>query len=122
MAGRPHWLRELAADVAQVYHAMPENERQNTVIISTNYGEAGALELYGPEFGLPTVFATHNSFHSWGPPPDSVRTYIGVMIDIDDARPPIRQCAGSKSFSLPGLYPAAAKYPDLHFARAYVFN
>lgn len=66
---------------------MPLNEKQNAVIISTNYGEAGALELYGPEFGLPTVFATHNSFHSWGPPSDTVQTFIGVMIDIDDVRP-----------------------------------
>lgn len=89
----PQWLadrigwHELAAEVSQVYNALPENEKQNTVIISTNYGEAGALDLYGTEFGLPPVYATHNSFHSWGPPPDSVRTYIGVMIDIDDVRP-----------------------------------
>jgi hypothetical protein len=86
----PQWLadrlgwRELAADVARVYHALPEGEQQNTVIVSTNYGEAGALELYGPEFGLPRVFATHNSYHLWGPPPDSVRTYIGVFVNGRD--------------------------------------
>ncbi len=88
----PQWLadrigwRELTADVALVYHNMPEKERQNAVIISTNYGEAGALELYGPEFGLPAVYATHNSFHSWGPPSDTVKTFIAVCIDEDDVR------------------------------------
>jgi hypothetical protein len=103
----PQWLadrigwRELAADVAQVYHAMPEKEKQNAVIISTNYGEAGALELYGPEFGLPAVFATHNSFHSWGPPSDTVQIYIGVMIDIDDVRPRFDSVHEAKVFLCP---------------------
>jgi len=89
----PQWLadrigwRELAADVAKVYHALPDNEKRNTVIISTNYGEAGALELYASEFGLPLTYCTHNSFHSWGPPSDTIQTYIGVFIDIDDVRP-----------------------------------
>jgi hypothetical protein len=103
----PQWLadrigwRELASDVTKVYQALPDNEKQNAVIISTNYGEAGALELYGPEFGLPAVFATHNSFHSWGPPSDSVRTYIGVMIDIDDVRPRFDSVQEAKIFHCP---------------------
>jgi hypothetical protein len=52
--------------------------------VSNNYGEAGALELYGPQHGLPPVYATHNSYHSWGPPPDSVTTYIAVMVGRSD--------------------------------------
>lgn len=86
----PQWLadrlgwRELAADVARVYHALPEAEQRNAIIVSTNYGEAGALELYGPEFGLPGVFATHNSYYLWGPPSDSVKTYIGVFLERRD--------------------------------------
>ena len=83
IADRLGWI-ELAAQVARVYHAMPPEERRNAVIVSNNYGEAGALELYGPAFGLPPVFCTHNSFHSWGPPPDSVRTYIGVAVRRKD--------------------------------------
>jgi hypothetical protein len=53
-------------------------------MLCSNHGEAGALELYGPEFGLPRVFATHNSYHLWGPPPDSVKTYIGIFVNPDD--------------------------------------
>jgi hypothetical protein len=89
----PQWLadrigwHELAVEVAGVYQALPSAERQNAVIISSNYGHAGALELYGPELGLPAVYATHNAFHTWGPPSDSVKTYIGVFIDIEDVRP-----------------------------------
>jgi len=47
--------------------------------------ETGALELYGPEFGLPAAYATHNSFYRWGPPSDSIKTVIGGCIDEDDA-------------------------------------
>jgi hypothetical protein len=86
----PQWIgdrlgwHDLAAEVGRVYHALPADEQKNAVIVSANYGEAGALELYGPEFGLPPVYATHNSYHSWGPPPDSVHTYIAVFVSRKD--------------------------------------
>jgi hypothetical protein len=70
--------------VDSVYLALAPEERRDAAIISTNYGEAGALELYGPELGLPRVFATHKSFHSWGPPPDSTRIFIAVFVDRHD--------------------------------------
>ena len=67
-----------------MYLSLPPEERRNTVIVSTNYGEAGALELYSKNYPLPLVYATHNSFHSWGPPSDSVKTYIAVFVDRKD--------------------------------------
>lgn len=86
----PQWLadrlgwRELASDVARVYHSLPLEEQRNTIIVSTNYGEAGALELFGPGFGLPPVFATHNSYYLWGPPSHSVKTYVAVFVNRRD--------------------------------------
>jgi hypothetical protein len=88
----PQWLAdrigwpELAAQVADAYHALPLCEQQNAVIVSSNYGEAGALEIYGSQFGLPGVYGTHNSFHSWGPPSDTIRTFIGVFIDAEGVK------------------------------------
>jgi hypothetical protein len=86
----PQWIadrlgwKEFAEEVSSVYMSLPPEERRNTVIVSTNYGEAGALEVYSKEYPLPLVFATHNSFHSWGPPSDSVKTYIAVFVDRKD--------------------------------------
>jgi 4-amino-4-deoxy-L-arabinose transferase-like glycosyltransferase len=86
----PQWLgdrlgwKELTEEVARVCHALPSEEQRNAVIVSNNYGAAGAFELYGPAYGLPPVYATHNSFHSWGPPPDSARTFIAVMVSRRD--------------------------------------
>jgi hypothetical protein len=86
----PQWLadrlgwRELAVKVAEVYRSLPPEEQRTTVLFSSSYGGAGALELYGPGLGLPPVFSTHNSFHDWGPPSDAMRTYIGVQVARED--------------------------------------
>jgi 4-amino-4-deoxy-L-arabinose transferase-like glycosyltransferase len=86
----PQWLadrfgwKELAAAVGTVYHNLPPDEQRNCVIIAGSYGQAGACELYGDQYGLPSVYSTHNSYFLWGPPPDSVRTYIGVLVRRTD--------------------------------------
>jgi hypothetical protein len=86
----PQWIadrlgwKEFAKDVSSVYLSLPPEERRNSVIVSTNYGEAGALELYSKKYPLPLVYATHNSFHLWGPPSDTVKTCIAVFVDRMD--------------------------------------
>ena len=44
---------ELAQTVATIYAALPEAEKPHAAILAGNYGEAGALNLYGPQPGLP---------------------------------------------------------------------
>ena len=44
---------ELAAEVAKVYRSLPEEERNRACIFADNYGEAGAIWLFGKEYGLP---------------------------------------------------------------------
>ena len=58
---------QLAAQVQRVVAALPAQERAHAVILTNNYGEAGALELLGK--GLPPVYSGHNGFWYWGPPP-----------------------------------------------------
>lgn len=70
--------QELAATVAGVYEGLPAQERARTVIVTGNYGEAGALQRYGAELGLPAVYSGQNNFHLWGPPPDEATTVIAV--------------------------------------------
>jgi hypothetical protein len=38
-------------------------------VLTSNYGEAGAVDRYGPADGLPQAYSGHNSFWYWGPPP-----------------------------------------------------
>ena len=58
--------------VDQVAAAWEENDLDagnGDVILTGNYGEAGAIDRYGPERGLPRAHSGHNSYSDWGPPP-----------------------------------------------------
>ncbi|HTX70176.1 MAG TPA: glycosyltransferase family 39 protein [Thermoleophilia bacterium] len=70
--------QDLTATVARVYDGLPAAERAKTVVLTGNYGEAGALQRYGGPSGLPAVYSGHNNFHLWGPPPDDATTAIVV--------------------------------------------
>jgi hypothetical protein len=62
---------DLAQRVAEVYRSMPESERARTAILANNYGEAGALNLYGPALGLPHAISRTNTYwyRGYGNPP-----------------------------------------------------
>ena len=61
----------LADDVARVVATLTPEERAAARIYTQNYGEAGALEYYGPSRGLPPVISGHNAYWFWGPGPDT---------------------------------------------------
>jgi 4-amino-4-deoxy-L-arabinose transferase-like glycosyltransferase len=57
----------LATTVAEVYRSLPEGERADCGILGGNYGEAGAIDAFGPALGLPPALSGHNSYFYWGP-------------------------------------------------------
>jgi dolichyl-phosphate-mannose-protein mannosyltransferase len=59
--------QELVAEVARIYHALPPEERARTGIFANNYGEAGAVALFGPRHGLPRPISAHQTYFLWGP-------------------------------------------------------
>ncbi|PXY24826.1 hypothetical protein BAY59_22450 [Prauserella coralliicola] len=61
---------EFTATVAGVWHRIPPGERAGAVILTRNYGQAGAIEHYGPRHGLPRAYSGHMSYADWGPPPE----------------------------------------------------
>ena len=60
------WENTIEA-VARVYHGLPDSERAGCAILAGNYGEAGAIDYYGPKLGLPKAISGHNSYYFWGP-------------------------------------------------------
>ncbi len=62
-----HGWRELADAVSGVYHQLPPADQARACIYATNYGEAGAIDLFGPRLGLPKAISGHNSYVLWGP-------------------------------------------------------
>jgi len=74
------WPR-LVALVGREYDAVPAAQRARTTILAGNYGEAGAIERYGPGDGLQQVYSGANNFWIWGPPPAADSATIAVNVD-----------------------------------------
>ncbi len=72
---------KLVALVAREYDALPAAQRRQTTILAGNYGEAGAIDRYGPVAGLPQVYSGANNFWLWGPPPAADSDAIAVNVD-----------------------------------------
>jgi Dolichyl-phosphate-mannose-protein mannosyltransferase len=58
--------RRLAGDVAAVYRSLPPSDRQGAAIYADTYADAGALDFFGPRFGLPPAISSQNSYYLWG--------------------------------------------------------
>jgi Dolichyl-phosphate-mannose-protein mannosyltransferase len=71
---------ELVETVAQIRESLPAADRAHLGILATNYGEAGAIDLYGPDYGLPPAISGVNSFwqHGYGNPPPETLIVIGL--------------------------------------------
>jgi hypothetical protein len=54
------------------------------VIFTRNYGEAGAVDRFGPALGLPAAYSGHNGFAEWGPPPDRPGSVVAVGLSGPD--------------------------------------
>jgi 4-amino-4-deoxy-L-arabinose transferase-like glycosyltransferase len=59
---------ELVDQVAVVYEMIPVEQRPATAIFTGSYGEAGAIDVLGPDAGLPAATSGHNNYWLWGPP------------------------------------------------------
>jgi len=76
------WPKQVGL-VAREYHALPPAERQVTTILTGNYGEAGAVDRYRGDFGLPEAYSGANNFWLWGPPP--ARDTAAIAVNVDPA-------------------------------------
>ena len=83
---------DLAQTVARLYQALPGEERAHSGILTGNYGEGGALNLYGPALGLPRAMAGTNSFWYRGYTEPAPETVIVVGFDQDEAEALFASC------------------------------
>lgn len=75
---------ELADAVRDGWSSVRPAERPRAVVLAQNYGEAGALDRYGPERGLPRPYSGHMSYADWGRPPDSADGPV-LLVRQEDA-------------------------------------
>jgi hypothetical protein len=60
--GWPQMVQGFAAH----YNALPPDVRAHTGIFCRNYGEASAVNILGPQYGLPTAISGHQNYYFWG--------------------------------------------------------
>jgi hypothetical protein len=73
---------ELTAMTAVAWARLTPEEQKDCGIFAQNYGQAGAIDFFGPRYGLPPALSGHQTYFLWGP-----RGYSGnCMIVIDDDR------------------------------------
>lgn len=74
---------ELTQTVAEVWQQIPQAERPQAVIFTSNYGQAGAIERFHEERGLPVPYSGHMSYADWGPPPDEMTGPVVLVGEFD---------------------------------------
>ena len=75
---------EMVRAVANVVDSLPPLDREDAVVLASNDGEAGALELFGGAVGLPKVISGHDQYWPWGTAGASGR--VVVAVGGDEAR------------------------------------
>ncbi len=67
---------ELVETIAQIRDQLPADDRSHFGILAGNYGEAGAINLYGPRYGLPPAISGTNSYWLRSYPDSQPQTLI----------------------------------------------
>lgn len=84
----PQWYadqfgwQEIVAETARAWNQINPAERTDCGIFAQDYGQAGAIDFFGPRYGLPPALSGHQTWFLWGP-----RGYSGdCMIVLDDRK------------------------------------
>jgi hypothetical protein len=100
---------EMAATVASVYNSLPADVRPRTAIFAQSYGQAGAIDFYGPRLGLPQALSGHQSHYLWGP-----GDYTGEsMIVLGDRRERLEEIFTSVKWMAKVNHPYAMPYNNV---------
>jgi 4-amino-4-deoxy-L-arabinose transferase-like glycosyltransferase len=68
---------EMVRKTAIVYNSLSPDERARTAIFANSWGQAAAIDFFGPRYGLPRAISPNNNYWYWGP-----RQYDGSTMII----------------------------------------
>lgn len=109
---------ELVAQVAAVYRGLPEAERAHAAIYANNYGEAGAIDLYGPAQGLPRAISPINSYWALGYGDTAPTTVIVLGDDAEGISDTPADCTLAARVRIPhGVENEESGHPDVYVCR-----
>jgi hypothetical protein len=67
----------IAQRVGAYYQTLSPEEQRKTAIFANNYGDGGAIDFFGPKYGLPKAIGNHQNYWIWGP-----RDYTGESMIV----------------------------------------
>jgi hypothetical protein len=112
---------EMVQTVAAYYRTLSPEEQQRTAIFGSNFGDAGAIDHFGPQYGLPKAIGDHQTYWLWGP-----RDYTGeslIVMGDGDERDMQTKCA---SYSIIGNTKHPLSRPDewrpIYHCRGFKWN
>ena len=110
---------EMTREVANIYNSLSPDERAQTGIWAGNYGEAGAINQFGPQYGLPRAWSRHQNHWYWGPPPVSYKNFIVIQWSLDDVKD---NCTSFQAFPHYERFGMAEENTPIYLCRGATFD
>jgi 4-amino-4-deoxy-L-arabinose transferase-like glycosyltransferase len=83
---------ELVDQVAAVVRDLPADEQDDVILLALTYGEAGAIDRFGPARGLPPAYSGHNSYADFREPADPDATVVAIRFGPERLRSHFVDC------------------------------
>ena len=77
----------IARSAADTYHALPPDEREDTVLMGGSYIVAAYLDGYSTQFDLPQAYSGNRGYGWFPPPPETANSALFIGENPDDVRP-----------------------------------
>jgi len=71
----------LVAATARAFDSLPPAQRREAVVLTRDYGQASAIDFFGPKLGLPRAISGHNNYFLYGPRGASGAVVLAVGFD-----------------------------------------
>ena len=110
---------ELVAQTAAIYNSLPPDQRAHTALLTGNYGEAGAIDLFGPRYGLPHAISGHQNYWYWGPGTTDYTNLIVFEWDLSDVK---KACQSWQAYPHYSKYGMAEENTPIYLCLGARFN
>jgi hypothetical protein len=110
---------EMVREVAGIYNSLPPDERAKTGILAGNYGEAGAIDTFGPKLGLPRAYSRHQNYWYWGPPAEHYENLIFLQFSLKDVQD---NCTSWQAFDHNERFSMAEENTPIYLCRGATFD
>jgi Dolichyl-phosphate-mannose-protein mannosyltransferase len=80
--------REMTQKAAKAYNSLDSNDKAHTLLFCDNYGEAGAVNYYRYQYGLPEAYSDNGSFLYWMPRNSHLDNLLLITDDHEEMQHP----------------------------------